>query len=578
MMTYYYKSEEVKALVADNWLAILYGLASDQIGHAIQNVGKHTACPVHGTNKRKGDGFRLFKDSYRTGGGICNTCGPFQDGFKLLMWLKGWDFSQCLLAVGDFVNAPKHLTKKGRAEKARTQATVQPSMKYQPYAKRKEQRTKNQSSKPELRAKGILVDFGAAPYKHDVKNTTSYFVIVQHSTGYKRFFWGVDLERAITAANAKRSDEISLIYHGKKFVTVTQEVVNDQGVVDEREITTHRNEWEVINHTQQANTEFEALDVTTQTPVEENPTPPLSDIEDVSFRYEVMSAPAPVMEKSGIDTVPDWLKKTQSRLAKSEERRKVYSSGLALKHMQLWNECLSITSENSFPVWQYLRGRQINVSKQMLLEGDCFRFHPGLPFYNSDRELEGNFPAIVAAIRDIDGNLITLHRIYLRPSKKSGMPYVAKAKKMMPIPDGFDVNGGAIRLGDPTKSGYLGIAEGIETALSAYRATGIPTWSTVNATLMKSVEIPEGVHTVLIWADLDRSLTGEMAANYLKNVLEDKGIKVGVLLPKYSIPKGQKSLDWNDVLVDQGILGFPSVRYIKQFFEKQALKEFQSSI
>lgn len=34
---------------------------------------------------------------------------------------------------------------------------------------------------------------------------------------------------------------------------------------------------------------------------------------------------------------------------------------------------------------------------------------------------------------------------------------------MMPIPDGLDVNGAAIRLGEPTE-GILGVAEGLETA------------------------------------------------------------------------------------------------------------------
>ena len=50
-----------------------------------------------------------------------------------------------------------------------------------------------------------------------------------------------------------------------------------------------------------------------------------------------------------------------------------------------------------------------------------------------------------------------------------------------------------MRLGEPTE-GILGLAEGLETALSAYRVTQIPVWSTVNATLMESVKIPAGVH------------------------------------------------------------------------------------
>ena len=139
---------------------------------------------------------------------------------------------------------------------------------------------------------------------------------------------------------------------------------------------------------------------------------------------------------------------------------------------------------------------------------------------------------------------------------------------MMPIPDGLDVNGAAIRLGEPTE-GIPGVAEGLETALSAYRVTQIPVWSTVNATLMESFEVPEGVHTVLIWADKDKSVTGEKSANVLKAKLEKRGIRVYVLLPKLPIPPRAKGIDWNDVLMSQGSLGFPNARYLRDFIARR---------
>jgi putative DNA primase/helicase len=49
----------------------------------------HGACPVHGG--RHGDAFRVFDDFLETGGAVCNTCGRFGTGFKLLMWINGWD-------------------------------------------------------------------------------------------------------------------------------------------------------------------------------------------------------------------------------------------------------------------------------------------------------------------------------------------------------------------------------------------------------------------------------------------------------------------------------------------------------
>lgn len=48
----------------------------------------HVPCPNHGGK----DGFRLFSGGggtsfNETGGGICNTCGPVRDGFRMLTWI-----------------------------------------------------------------------------------------------------------------------------------------------------------------------------------------------------------------------------------------------------------------------------------------------------------------------------------------------------------------------------------------------------------------------------------------------------------------------------------------------------------
>jgi hypothetical protein len=137
---------------------------------------------------------------------------------------------------------------------------------------------------------------------------------------------------------------------------------------------------------------------------------------------------------------------------------------------------------------------------------------------------------------------------------------VEKVKKMMSIPDDMDVNGSAVRLGDPSCGGVLGIAEGLETALSAYRATKIPTWSSVNAQLMETFEIPESVHTLLIWADKDKSVRGEIAANVLYQRAKALGLNVHILMPSMPIPAKAKGVDWNDVLLSQGILGFLGLR------------------
>jgi len=62
---------------------------------ASRKYPNHVSCPVHGGE----DGFRFFHDAPVTGGGVCNTCGAFKDGFRLLCWVNGWSFLQALFAI-----------------------------------------------------------------------------------------------------------------------------------------------------------------------------------------------------------------------------------------------------------------------------------------------------------------------------------------------------------------------------------------------------------------------------------------------------------------------------------------------
>lgn len=76
------------------WHGILARLAPT-LEQALARPGRHVPCPVHGGR----DGFRVFKDANESGGGICNTCGSFHDGFALLMWANDWGFRDALEAV-----------------------------------------------------------------------------------------------------------------------------------------------------------------------------------------------------------------------------------------------------------------------------------------------------------------------------------------------------------------------------------------------------------------------------------------------------------------------------------------------
>lgn len=93
-----YDAVAVRNAARDNWDVVLAHLAPE-IQPALDHPGRHVGCPVHGGK----DGFRTFKDVRETGGGICNTCGSFGDGFALLMWLRNWDFITTLKAVAELL-------------------------------------------------------------------------------------------------------------------------------------------------------------------------------------------------------------------------------------------------------------------------------------------------------------------------------------------------------------------------------------------------------------------------------------------------------------------------------------------
>lgn len=88
--------KEVKARAAGRWPGIVRALAPS-LCEAVDRIGKHVKCPIH--QGQTSTNFRLYPDFAETGGGYCNTCGGFADGFALLMWVTGNTFKEVLDAV-----------------------------------------------------------------------------------------------------------------------------------------------------------------------------------------------------------------------------------------------------------------------------------------------------------------------------------------------------------------------------------------------------------------------------------------------------------------------------------------------
>lgn len=79
----------------------------------------------------------------------------------------------------------------------------------------------------------------------------------------------------------------------------------------------------------------------------------------------------------------------------------------------------------------------------------------------------------------------------------------------------------------------------------------------VSATLLEAFEPGPSTKLVRIWIDKDRSGRGEEAAKVLRKRLWERNIKLQVFAPPLPIPEGAKGVDWNDVLLQLGRMGFP---------------------
>lgn len=162
-------------------------------------------------------------------------------------------------------------------------------------------------------------------------------------------------------------------------------------------------------------------------------------------------------------------------------------------------------------------------------------------------------PAMLAAVRDVSGQLVTVHRTLLTGDGHKAD--VGVPKRLMRLPEGRTITGCAIRFGEPHE--VLALAEGIETALSVVVATGLPCWACICAHGMEVVEIPKQVKRVLIFEDKDLSGTGERAAQALYIRLKTEGVQVRVASVPSEVPVGLKGIDWNDTLFELGPSAFP---------------------
>lgn len=151
------------------------------------------------------------------------------------------------------------------------------------------------------------------------------------------------------------------------------------------------------------------------------------------------AAPEPAVSEPEEKVIPmlreqskPWLEEAQKKMERQAEQMRRAGAMAKESIARIWErECLPMSSESTEPMRAYFQSRELIFRWNKVEQSDSMRFHPALPFYDKDGKKTGEHPAIVCAIRDEEGQLVTLHRIYLSP--KGGKARVAEPKKMMPV-------------------------------------------------------------------------------------------------------------------------------------------------
>lgn len=219
---------------------------------------------------------------------------------------------------------------------------------------------------------------------------------------------------------------------------------------------------------------------------------------------------AEIMQALGATTNDLHVDATSARLIPAKDR-----SRYALR---LW--------ESSRPIAGTIAGKYLHMRGITMSPPPSLRFHPRL------RHPTGIYaPAMVAAVQNREGQLVAVHRTFLKPDGSG-------KSELNPCKMGLgSIVGGAVRLAEAAK--IVCLCEGTETGASIQQATSIATWVTLGTANLARVEVPEIVRTIIIAADADTP--GERAARMAAQRFLHQGLRVRIARPATG--------DFNDMLL-----------------------------
>ena len=190
------------------------------------------------------------------------------------------------------------------------------------------------------------------------------------------------------------------------------------------------------------------------------------------------------------------------------------------KARAIWSRTIAAAGT---PAEAYLRYRGINLP-----------YPPDIRFLPLPCDDLGLLPCLVAAVRDVAGEVMGVQRIWLAGDGR-GKADVAKPKRSL-----GHVKGGAIRLGELDASGVLAVCEGPEDGLSLLEMLGGAVWVAAGATFLPAMQFPPEVRNVVIGADNDPA--GHVSAQAAARAFSLRGLTTRIIRPLHGFK------DFNDEL------------------------------
>ena len=225
------------------------------------------------------------------------------------------------------------------------------------------------------------------------------------------------------------------------------------------------------------------------------------------------AAPPPIRKKAN----------SAERLAKEKERRDFAKTLIA--------ECQPIEGTLAEV---YLHHRGINPQQWP----KAVLFHPG---GGDQRGQCQHHPALLLVVTDTKGTATAVHRVFLSPEGRKADVRPQKRS------DGV-LKGSAVRLPAFADDGTLILAEGGETALAIWSATGLETWAMLGS--FRDIEVPSDRRVVVAADDDAEDSPARKQLETVLNALRGRGIDVRLAIP-FEPSRGQGE-DFNDLLQEAG--------------------------